>query len=149
MVTRSISFDSLTVLTWKLNASKHSQSTASQLLSFSAQCTTTHHSLQGVPQQESLLSTNSPFWFSYDLFRFGDEMGMDLGFDLGYDMEMDDPGLARSCLTRPCSKESRRSRRQGTRTLLGAPGLTTRSKKLLGAPGHTTRNKKLLETRNI
>ena len=45
----------------------------------------------------------------------------------------------------------------GARTLLGAPGLTTRNKKLLGAhvlttrartllgtPGHTTRNKKLL-----
>ena len=39
----------------------------------------------------------------------------------------------------------------GARTLLGAPGLTTRNnklledKKLLGAPGHTTRHKKLLE----
>ena len=32
----------------------------------------------------------------------------------------------------------------GARMLLGAPGLTTRSKKLLGAPGPTTRNKKLL-----
>ena len=29
----------------------------------------------------------------------------------------------------------------GTRTLLGAKGIATRSKKLLGAPGHTTRNK--------
>ena len=29
----------------------------------------------------------------------------------------------------------------GTRTLLGAPGLTTRSKKLLGAKGVATRNK--------
>ena len=32
----------------------------------------------------------------------------------------------------------------GARTLLGAPGRTTRNKKLLGAPGRTTRNKKLL-----
>ena len=32
--------------------------------------------------------------------------------------------------------------------LLGAPGLTTRSKTLLGAPGLTSSNKKLLETRN-
>ena len=29
----------------------------------------------------------------------------------------------------------------GARTLLGAPGLTTRNKKLLGAPGRTTRSK--------
>ena len=29
----------------------------------------------------------------------------------------------------------------GARMLLGAPGLTTRSKKLLGAPGIATRNK--------
>ena len=37
----------------------------------------------------------------------------------------------------------------GTRTLLGAPGLTTRSKDAAnGAPGHTTSNKKLLETRS-
>ena len=35
---------------------------------------------------------------------------------------------------------------QVIRTLLGAPGHTTRSKKLLGAPGLTTSNKKLLET---
>ena len=34
----------------------------------------------------------------------------------------------------------------GARTLLGAPGLTTRSKKLLGAKGIATRNKKLLGT---
>ena len=31
----------------------------------------------------------------------------------------------------------------GARTLLGAPGLTTRNKKLLGAKGIATRNKKL------
>ena len=30
----------------------------------------------------------------------------------------------------------------GARTLLGAPGIATRSKKLLGAPGRTTRSKK-------
>ena len=35
----------------------------------------------------------------------------------------------------------------GTRTLLGAKGIATRSKKLLGAPGLTTRNKKLLGAR--
>ena len=35
----------------------------------------------------------------------------------------------------------------GARTLLGAPGIATRSKKLLGAPGRTTRSKKLLVTR--
>ena len=33
------------------------------------------------------------------------------------------------------------SKKLGARTLLGAPGLTTRNKKLLGAPGHTTRSK--------
>ena len=32
----------------------------------------------------------------------------------------------------------------GARTLLGAPGHTSRNKKLLRAPGLTTRNKKLL-----
>ena len=43
----------------------------------------------------------------------------------------------------------------GARTLLGAPGLTTRNKKLLGArtllraPGLTTRNKKLLGAKGI
>ena len=50
---------------------------------------------------------------------------------------------------------------EGTRTLLGAPGLTTSSKllgllasllgarTLLGAPGLTARNKKLLGTKGI
>ena len=37
-----------------------------------------------------------------------------------------------------------RPRRVGTRTLLGAKGIATRSRTLLGAPGLTTRNKKLL-----
>ena len=36
---------------------------------------------------------------------------------------------------------------QVARTLLVAPGLTTRDKKLLGAPGIATRNKKLLGER--
>ena len=36
------------------------------------------------------------------------------------------------------------TRNQGARTLLVAPGLTTRNKKLLGAMGIATRNKKLL-----
>ena len=35
----------------------------------------------------------------------------------------------------------------GARTLLGAPGRTTRNNKLLGAPGITTRSKKLLGAR--
>ena len=37
----------------------------------------------------------------------------------------------------------------GARTLLGAPGRTTRNKKLLGAPGIATRSKKLLGTKGI
>ena len=35
------------------------------------------------------------------------------------------------------------------RTLLGAKGIATRSKKLLGAPGHTTRSKDATITRSI
>ena len=45
------------------------------------------------------------------------------------------------------SRRSPQLGRRSHRTLLGAPGIDTRSKKLLGAPGLTTRNKKLLETR--
>ena len=37
----------------------------------------------------------------------------------------------------------------GTKKLLGATGIATRSKDILGAPGHTTRNKKLLGAKGI
>ena len=41
-------------------------------------------------------------------------------------------------MNRRCFKSS------GSKKLLGAPGIATRSKELLGAPGLTTRSKKLL-----
>ena len=37
----------------------------------------------------------------------------------------------------------------GARTLLGAPGLTTRNKKLLGAPGSATRSKDATRSKGL
>ena len=44
-------------------------------------------------------------------------------------------------------RHPKRWTRLGARTLLGAPGLTTRNKKLLGAPGIATSSKKILGAR--
>ena len=56
------------------------------------------------------------------------------------------PGLKSVMSGRKKHRKVQRKETLGARTLLGAPGLTTRSKKLLEAPGIATRSKKLLGT---